>query len=113
MARWVRRRAEAGRVLAEANQERGVLERYGITREEADRSAWAIERDGRRHEGAAAINRTLALLGGAWAAAALPYRLRPVAAAEEAFYRWFARRRSRFRRFGVTPECERPDSGCV
>ena len=113
MARWVRRRAPAGRVLAEANQRRGVLDRYGITREEADRSAWAIERDGRRLEGAAAINRTLELLGGGWAAAALAYRLRLVAAAEEASYRWFARRRSRFHGIGVTPECEQPDSDCV
>jgi hypothetical protein len=36
-----------------------------------------------------------------------------VAWTEEAFYRWFAVRRSRFHRFGVTPECEEPGAGCV
>ncbi len=39
MARWVRRRDRAGRVLAIANQSKGVLVRYGLTREEADRAA--------------------------------------------------------------------------
>jgi len=48
MARWVRRRDRAGRVLAIANQKRSVLARYGITREEADRAAWTIDPDGRR-----------------------------------------------------------------
>ena len=38
MARWVRRRDRAGRVLAVANQTPGALERYGVTREEADRA---------------------------------------------------------------------------
>lgn len=113
MARWVRRRAPAGRVLAVPNQEPGALERYGVTREQADRAAWSIDRDGRRLEGAAAINGTLQLLGAGWPALAWLYRLRPVAAAEEAFYRWFARRRSRFHRFGVTPECDEPGARCA
>jgi predicted DCC family thiol-disulfide oxidoreductase YuxK len=99
-------------VLAIANQEPGVLERYGITREEADRAAWSIDRDGRRLEGAAAINRVLRELGGGWSAVAAPYRLRPVAGLEEALYRWFAPRRSRFHRFGVRPECDEPGSRC-
>src|SRR2546425_865330 len=38
MARWVRRRDQAGRVLAVANQKEGVLDRYRVTREEADRA---------------------------------------------------------------------------
>ena len=90
MARWVRRRDRAGRVLAVANQAPGALERYGVTRQEADRAAWTVEPAGRRLEGAAAINRVLAELGGGWRAMAALYRARPVAAAEEAFYRWFA-----------------------
>src|SRR5690348_989424 len=106
MARWVRRRDRAGRVQAIASQERGALERYGVTRQEADRAAWTVDAEGRRLEGAAAVNRVFAEVGGMWPWLARAYRLRPIAAAEEAFYRWFARRRSRFHRFGVTPECE-------
>ena len=105
MARWVRRRDRAGRVLVIANQREGILERYGVTREEADRAAWTIDSNGRR-EGAAAINRVLNTLGGMWPVLAAPYRVPPVAAAEEAFYRWFAKHRSSFHRFGVRPECE-------
>jgi len=112
MARWVRRRDRAGRVLAIANQKRGVLARYGITREEADRAAWLIEPDGRRSEGAAAVNQVMREIGGAWSALARAYRLRPVAIAEDALYRWFARHRAGFHRFGVRPECEEAGSDC-
>ena len=106
MARWIRRRDRAGRVLAIANQKTGVLARYGLTREEADRAVWAIERDGKRSQGAAAMNRVLRQMGGGWSTVARAYRLRPVAAVEEAAYRWFAANRSRFHRFGVSPECD-------
>src|ERR1700676_1309518 len=106
MARWVRRRDRAGRVLALPNQQRGALARYGITRAEADRAAWATGPDGVRSEGAAAINRVLREMGGSWPALAWTYRLWPVAAFEEAAYQWFARNRSRFSRFGVSPECD-------
>jgi predicted DCC family thiol-disulfide oxidoreductase YuxK len=112
MARWVRRRDRAGRVLVIPNQKRGVLDRYGITREEAGRAAWAIDRSERRLEGAAAMNRTLREIGGGWSIAAAPYRLAPVAALEEAFYRWFARNRARFHRLGIRPECDEADSDC-
>src|SRR3989442_15942764 len=104
MARWVRRRDRAGRVLAVANNEPGVLERYGVTREEAYRSAWTVDRARARLEGAAAVNRVLRVMGGAWPAFATIYPVPPVAAAEEALYHWFARHRSRFQRFGVTSE---------
>jgi predicted DCC family thiol-disulfide oxidoreductase YuxK len=113
MARWVRRRARAGRVLAVANQKPGVLDRYRVTRREADRAAWTIDRERRREAGAAAINRVLREIGGGWSLLALPSRLGPVAAAEEALYRWFAGNRSKFRRFGVRPECDEPDAGCA
>ena len=96
-----------------ANQKPGVLERYGVTREEADRAAWTIDRDGRRLQGAAAVNRVLGELGGGWRMIAAAYRLRPLAAIEEGMYRWFAPRRSRFRRWGVTPECDEPDVDCA
>ena len=112
MARWVRRRDHAGRVLAVANQTRGALELHGVSRQEADRAAWTIDRDGHRLQGAAAINRVLAEMGGGGRAVAALYQVRPVAAAEEAIYRWFAKRRARFHRLGVTPECEEAGSDC-
>src|SRR5690242_2306492 len=113
MARWVRRRDRAGRVLAVANQKQGVLDRYAVTREEADRAAWTIDRGGNRLQGAAAINRVLNELGGSWRMLAAPYRFRLPAAAEEAFYRWFAKNRHRFHRLGATPECDGPEARCV
>ncbi|TMD76052.1 MAG: DUF393 domain-containing protein [Chloroflexi bacterium] len=70
------------------------------------RSPESSNATGKRLQGAASINRVLDELGGGWRVLAVPYRWRPLAAAEEAFYRWFASNRSRFHRFGVTPECE-------
>ena len=112
MARWVRRRVPAGRVLAVPNQAPGVLERHGVTRAEADRAAWLITAEGRRFQGAAAISRVLEEVPG-WRPLAGLYRVKPIAAVEESFYRWFAANRSRFARFGVTPECEQPGAGCA
>ena len=100
-------------MLAIANQQPGVLERYGITSQEADRAAWTIDREGRRLEGAAALNRVLEELGGPWSVLAGLYRLPGVDALEETLYRWFAPRRSRFQRFGVTPECDEPGVRCA
>ena len=113
VARWVRRRDSASRVLVQANQSPGVLAAHGLTRAEADRSAWAIEPGGRRLEGAAALNRVLEELGGGWRLLALPYRRPLLAAGEEAAYRWFAANRRRLAWLGVTPECERPGAACA
>jgi predicted DCC family thiol-disulfide oxidoreductase YuxK len=112
-ADWVRRHDSAGRVLVLPNQAPGALTAHGLARAEADRSAWAIEPGGRRLEGAAALNRVLVELGGGWRLLTLPCRLQPLAAAEEAAYRWFAARRSRFAWLGVTPECDRPGVVCA
>jgi len=100
-------------VLAIVNQQPGVLERYSITRAEADRAAWTIDREGRRLDGAAALNRVLAELGGPWSLLAAVYRVPGIGALQEALYRWFAPRRSRFHRFGVTPECDEPGVRCA
>lgn len=112
MARWVRRRAGTGRVLVIANQVPGLIERYGLTRAEADRAAWAVEPGGRRLEGAAAVNRVLRELGGGWRRLASAYELGPVARAEDGAYRWFARHRSSFERLGTRPECDDPGDPC-
>src|SRR5258708_2419945 len=107
------RGARGGRVLAMANQKPGGVDRHGITREQADRAAWTIDTEGRRLEGAAAVNRVLAELGGLSAVVASAYMLRGVAAMEEAAYRWVAPRRSRLHRPGVRPECNEPGAGCA
>src|SRR5258708_25106955 len=100
MARWVRRRDRAGRVLAIANQKRGVLARYGVTREEADRAAWTI--DGvRRLEGAAAVNRVWRGEGGGWGGVARADRFPAVAGVGGAGFRWVARHRSALPRIRV------------
>jgi predicted DCC family thiol-disulfide oxidoreductase YuxK len=99
-------------VLVIPNQSAGVLERYGVTREEADRSAWAIAGDGRHTEGADAVNAVLRELGG-WTALVSRILGAPMlGAVERRVYRWFARHRTRFSWFGVRPECEEPDSRC-
>jgi|SRR5215467_4851509 len=112
MARWVRRRSLAGRVLAFPSQGPGILERYGVTPEAARRAAWTVESSGAQLGGAAAMNRVLSELGGMWRMVAIAYSLRPIAALEEVLYRRFARNRHRFARFGVTPECDEPDARC-
>ena len=99
-------------MLVVANQKPGALERYGVTREEADRAAWTVDAQGRKLEGAAAINRTLHELGGGWRLLATPYRVRPIAAVQEAVYRYVAPRRSRLHRLGITPECDETNADC-
>jgi predicted DCC family thiol-disulfide oxidoreductase YuxK len=99
-------------VLVLPNQGRGVLERYGISRVEADRSAWVVARDGRRQEGAAAVNRVLHEIGGPWRFLAAAYRLGPIAGLEEVLYRCIARNRSMFAHLGVRPECDEAESEC-
>src|SRR5256885_14787108 len=108
MARWARRHG----VVAIPSQQAGALQRYGATRQEADRAALVVGATGGRLEGAAALNRLLDEIGGGWRVGAKAYRLRPGASLEEAGYRWVARRRSPFSRLGVTPECDEPDASC-
>jgi predicted DCC family thiol-disulfide oxidoreductase YuxK len=112
MANWVRRHDRQGRLEVIANQSPGVLDRFGVTRADADRSVWLIGPDNRRREGAAAVSGTLDILGGGWRLVAAPYRLRPAAVVAEVAYRWVARNRHRFARFGVRPECDDPGNPC-
>ena len=58
-------RAPAGRVSAQPSQQPGLIERYGLSREDVERYAWAIEPAGRRYRGAAAIGRVLGEADGA------------------------------------------------
>jgi predicted DCC family thiol-disulfide oxidoreductase YuxK len=97
-------------VLAIPSQRRGIADAYGLTRQQLDREAWAIARDGGMYAGTAAVNRSLAELGGVCAVLAAAYRLPLVKQVEDSFYRWFAGHRAWFARWGVTPECEDPES---
>jgi predicted DCC family thiol-disulfide oxidoreductase YuxK len=55
LAGWVRRQDRRGRIAVRANQEAGLVEALGLSREEVGRAAWAVEAGGRKFEGAAAI----------------------------------------------------------
>lgn len=65
-ARLATERTPPGAVSAVPNQRPGVIERYGLTREDVDRYAWAIEPSGRRHHGAAAAGVVLRRMDGGW-----------------------------------------------
>jgi predicted DCC family thiol-disulfide oxidoreductase YuxK len=111
-ADWVGQRDHDSRIRMVPSQRPGVLEGLGLSREAADREAWAVDAEGRRSAGAFAINRVLAELGGVWWLLARVASLPPLRVVEAAGYRWFARNRARFSRWGVTPACARPDAGC-
>jgi predicted DCC family thiol-disulfide oxidoreductase YuxK len=94
LARWVEQRDRRGRITARPNQEPGLIETLGLTREEVTRAAWAVEPGGARFEGAAAINRGLKELGGGWAAFASLYGVAPIRWLEDRYYGRVARRRA-------------------
>jgi len=94
LARWVERQDRRGRVSVRANQEAGLIESLGLTREEVGRAAWAVERGGRKFEGAAAINRVLRELGGGWSVLGSLYGVPPLRWVEDRYYSRVARRRA-------------------
>jgi predicted DCC family thiol-disulfide oxidoreductase YuxK len=112
-ADWVQRHDNARRVRLLPNQAPGLLEATDLTRADVDREAWALDRSGRWYAGAAAINRSLSALGPPWRQLALVYAVPGVRWCQDAGYRWFAKHRGRFSRWGVIPACERPDGGCA
>lgn len=93
LAGWVERSAR-GRVVVRANQEAGLIESVGLTREEVDRAAWAVEAGGRKFEGAAAINRVLRELGGGWRVLGSLYLVPLFRWVEDRYYTRVARRRA-------------------
>ena len=94
MARWVEQADRHGRLLVRANQEAGLIDSLGLTREEVGRAAWAIEASGRKFEGAAAINRVLRELGAGWALLGSLYMVAPFSWVEDRYYGRVARRRA-------------------
>lgn len=111
-AEWAKRRDGHGRILIAPNQTPGLLARAGLAKAQVDRAAWALLRDGRALEGAAAINRALLELD-RWRWLGRLYELPGFAWAEDLFYRWFAAHRSQFARWGATPACGRPSVACT
>jgi predicted DCC family thiol-disulfide oxidoreductase YuxK len=93
LARWVERHDRGGRVSARPNQEPGLIESLGLTRAEVDRASWAVDRGGRRFEGAAGISRILRELGGGWRVLGSLYLLPPIGWLEDQYYKRVARRR--------------------
>jgi len=94
-------------VLALPNQIPGMIEKYGLTRAQVDWELWAIDPAGNRWNGAAAVNRTLAELGGSWALVSALYAVAPLRRLERSAYRWIADHRSTLSRFiGAPPEWE-------
>lgn len=94
LARWVERHDRAGRIEVKPNQEPGLIERLGLSREEVARASWAVEPGRRRLEGAAGINRVLRELGGGWRALASLYGASPIRWVEDRYYTRVARRRA-------------------
>ena len=113
MVRWVRAQDRAGRVTALPSQQPGLLERFGLTRAQADREVWAFDTAGNAWSGAEAIFVVLELLGGPWKAVAAGSRLPLIKPLAALGYHWFAAHRQFFARWGTTPECEDPARGCL
>jgi len=53
-------------VSAVPNQQPGLIERLGLSRDDVDRWVWLIEPSGRRYRGEAAVARVLHDMGGGW-----------------------------------------------
>lgn len=99
---------------AKPNQLPGLVERFGLTRDDVGRTVWAIDAQGRKLSGAAAVNAALAELGVGWRVLAAAGRLPGLDWLEERVYRWVAANRSWLSRlWGSTPECERPGVHCM
>lgn len=111
-AHWVRAHDSSRRIQVLPSQTPGLMERYGLTREQVDRSAWLMEVDGDRLDDAAALNQIFRIIGDRWAWLAVPYAVPPVRWAEEHVYRWIADHRTMLARWGTVPECERPGARC-
>lgn len=95
-----------GRIAVEPSQRPGLIERYGVTREQVDREVWAFDAAGNAYAGASAVFRVLAELGGAWPLVAWVFRLPLLKQLADLGYRLIAHNRALFARWGVTPACE-------
>ncbi|HEX7262954.1 MAG TPA: DCC1-like thiol-disulfide oxidoreductase family protein [Candidatus Dormibacteraeota bacterium] len=94
LARWVQRHDRLGRIEVRPNQETGLAERLGLSREEIGRAVWAFEPGGRRFEGAGAVSRVWRELGGVWRVPGSFYFVPPLKWLEDKYYARVARRRA-------------------
>jgi acetyl esterase len=94
LAAWVERWDSGRRITVRPNQEAGLIEKLGLSREEVARASWAVEPGGGKFEGAAGINRVWRELGGRWAVLAWLYRVAPVRWVEDRYYDRVAKRRA-------------------
>ena len=106
----VKRLDRHNRIWAIPFQQPGAPALVGISYAEAEASAWAIDAEGRRFRGAAAINAALAVSRG-WPWLVRLYEIPLVRRVEDAVYDWVARHRRHFP--GLTPYCERPGALCI
>jgi predicted DCC family thiol-disulfide oxidoreductase YuxK len=99
-------------VLALPNQTPELIARLELSRADVDRAVWAIDRRGRRHCAAAAVNRVLAELP-RWRLVAQLASIPPLLWLEDRGYDWFAAHRHHFARLGTIPECSSPGVPCT
>lgn len=111
-ARWVRERDTGGKILVVPSQLPSWRSRFSITAEDAEHRVYAIDANGRKFAGAAAVNRTLEELGGFASILGKFYRFPPIALFENALYPVIARYRYLLSRWGDSPACDDPDAGC-
>jgi predicted DCC family thiol-disulfide oxidoreductase YuxK len=111
LIRWVRAQDRHDRITAWPSQLPGVRERFGLSREQADREVWAFDGAGNVWSGAEAIFRTLEVLG--WTTVAAWSRRPPFKQLAGPCYFWVARHRHWFARWGMPPECADPARGCL
>ncbi|MDN5631299.1 DUF393 domain-containing protein [Glutamicibacter protophormiae] len=104
---WVRVLDRHGRIELHASQCPGVLERFGLTPEQADSSVWAV-----RDETTSGAHAVAVVLDTALGRRLVErvYRLPLVGRTLEAAYRWVAEHRHMFP--GVTPWCEAHPGQC-
>lgn len=103
VAQIVHRHDRHSRIHLAAAQLAGVREQYGLTKLQTDEAAWAIDAQGRRYRGAAAIVAVLGALFQIREVLLTVYGLPGIREVMDAGYRWVAANRRHLP--GVTPFC--------
>jgi predicted DCC family thiol-disulfide oxidoreductase YuxK len=108
-AQWIQRLDRYGHVAIVPFQKPNAPERVGLTREQCEKAAWAVEPDGTRYRGAAAIYAALAwALGCPWLLHV--YRLPLIRSLVDVLYFCIAATRKWLP--GVVPYCEQHPEEC-
>ncbi len=107
--RWLTRLDRSGRVRPVPCQRPGIPETLGLSRSECEAAAWAIEPDGRRHRGGAAMMAALAWAAGQPQLVSL-YYLPVLRQAVDVLYRVIACLRPYLP--GAVPHCDEYPDDC-